>query len=130
MAQAFGMPAFPVDTHIWRLAMRWGLSAPGSTVLHVERDLKALFPEEAWSSLHLQFIFFGRQHCAAVRHDAATCPICSWAGVEMAAAEGAAASTPRKVAPGSAAKLPRNVTPAKRERAAPVAAARALPTTP
>lgn len=78
MAQAFGQPAFPVDTHIHRLAARWGLSA-GTTVERTERDLKRLFPSDAWSALHLQMIYFGRQHCPALRHDLTACPICSWA---------------------------------------------------
>lgn len=81
MAQAHGHPAFPVDTHIHRLAHRWGLSggAKRSTVDRTERDLKALFPEEAWNRVHLQIIFFGREHCPALRHDFDACPICSWA---------------------------------------------------
>ena len=79
MAQAFGVPAFPVDTHIFRLARRWGLSE-GSTVEKVEADLKAVFPTEAWNALHLQIIYFGREHCPALRHDAAVCPICAWTG--------------------------------------------------
>lgn len=80
MAQAFGVPAFPVDTHIHRLAWRWGLS-DGSTVERTEADLKALFRPELWNTLHLQIIYFGREHCPAQRHDHAACPICSWAGV-------------------------------------------------
>jgi endonuclease-3 len=76
--QAFGRPAFPVDTHIHRLAARWGLSS-GKSVVQTERDLKRLFPEEAWGRVHLQLIYFGREHCPAVGHDAAACPICSWA---------------------------------------------------
>lgn len=80
MAQAFGVPAFAVDTHIHRLAARWGLS-DGSTVEKTERDLKALFPREAWIPLHLKIILFGREHCPALRHDPTRCPICSWAGV-------------------------------------------------
>lgn len=79
MAQAFGVPAFPVDTHIYRLARRWGLSR-GNTVEKVEADLKRLFPRDAWNRLHLQIIFFGREHCPARGHDPAVCPICSWAG--------------------------------------------------
>ncbi len=79
MAQAFGVPAFPVDTHIHRLAERWGLS-DGSSVERTERDLKRLFPEQAWNKLHLQIIYFGREHCPALRHEVARCPICSWAG--------------------------------------------------
>ena len=78
MSQAFGVPAFPVDTHIHRLAARWGLSS-GKNVVQTERDLKALFPESAWNRLHLQIIFFGREHCPARGHDLSTCPICSWA---------------------------------------------------
>ena len=78
MAQAFGIPAFPVDTHIHRLAWRWGLSS-GKNVEQTERDLKALFPESAWNRLHLQIIFFGRQYCPARAHKAQECPICSWA---------------------------------------------------
>jgi endonuclease-3 len=78
MSQAFGLPAFPVDTHIHRLARRWGLS-DGSSVEHTERDLKAAFPEDTWNRRHLQMIFFGREHCPALRHDFAACPICSFA---------------------------------------------------
>jgi endonuclease III len=78
MSQAFGAPAFPVDTHIYRLAARWGLS-DGSSVARTERDLKRLFPPESWNTLHLQIIYFGRQHCPALRHDLTRCPICSWA---------------------------------------------------
>jgi endonuclease-3 len=78
MAQAFGVPAFPVDTHIHRLAERWGLSS-GKNVETTERDLKALFPEDTWNRVHLQIIFFGREHCPALHHDMASCPICGWA---------------------------------------------------
>ena len=78
MAQAFGEPAFPVDTHIHRLAGRWGLSRARS-VEEVERDLKRAFPEDRWNALHLQIIYFGRSHCPARGHDPARCPICSWA---------------------------------------------------
>jgi endonuclease-3 len=78
MAQAFGVPAFPVDTHIHRLAARWGLS-DGRSVEQTERDLKKTFPEESWNKLHLQIIYFGRQYCPALRHDEDGCPICSWA---------------------------------------------------
>ena len=78
MAQAFGHPAFPVDTHIHRLAGRWGLS-PARNVAQVERDLKKVFPTRTWHDRHLQIIFFGREHCPARGHDFATCPICSWA---------------------------------------------------
>ncbi len=78
MVQAFGEPAFPVDTHIHRLAGRWGLSR-ARNVTETERDLKALFPRERWGDRHLQIIYFGREHCPALRHDPAGCPICSWA---------------------------------------------------
>jgi len=81
LAQAFGVPAFPVDTHIHRLAARWGLSN-GTNVERTERDLKAVFPKESWNDLHLQIIFFGREHCPARWHDLSTCPICSWAATK------------------------------------------------
>lgn len=78
MSQAFGVPAFPVDTHIHRLAGRWGLSR-ARNVVEVERDLKRLYPESAWRDLHLQMIYFGRAYCPARNHDFVACPICSWA---------------------------------------------------
>jgi endonuclease-3 len=78
MSQAFGVPAFPVDTHIHRLAARWGLS-DGSKVEKTELDLKTVFPAETWNRRHLQIIYFGREYCPALRHDLTTCPICSWA---------------------------------------------------
>ena len=78
MTQAFGEPAFPVDTHIHRLAARWGLST-GKSVEQTERDLKKLFPPEEWGKRHLQIIYFGRQFCPARGHDLMECPICSWA---------------------------------------------------
>ncbi len=78
MAQAFGEPAFPVDTHIHRLAGRWQLSRAGS-VEQTERDLKAVFPRDRWNTLHLQIIYFGRRYCPARGHVPAECPICSWA---------------------------------------------------
>jgi endonuclease III len=81
MNQAFGLPAFPVDTHIHRLAARWGLSS-GKNVEHTERDLKRLFPQEAWGKAHLQIIYFGREHCPALYHDLGACPICAWAASE------------------------------------------------
>ncbi|MAI09552.1 MAG: endonuclease III [Euryarchaeota archaeon] len=81
MAQAFGVPAFPVDTHIHRLAARWGLSN-GTNVERTERDLKAVFPKERWNDLHLQIIFSGREHCPARWHDLSTCPICRWAATK------------------------------------------------
>ena len=76
--QAFGLPAFPVDTHIHRLAARWGLSS-GKNVEETERHLKRLVPEEHWGKAHLQIIYFGREHCPALYHDLDACPICSWA---------------------------------------------------
>jgi endonuclease-3 len=86
MSQAFGHPAFPVDTHIHRLAARWGLSN-GVNVERTERDLKEVFPEEAWNRLHLQIIYFGREHCPARSHDLASCPICSWAATKKRIAQ-------------------------------------------
>ncbi len=78
MAQAFDVPAFPIDTHIHRLAGRWQLSR-ARNVEETERDLKAVFPRDRWNVLHLQIIYFGRQYCPALRHVPAQCPICSWA---------------------------------------------------
>ena len=75
MAQAFGVPAFPVDTHIHRLAQRWGLSN-GLSVEQTERDLKRLFPRDAWNRLHLQIIFYGRDFCTARGCDGTVCPLC------------------------------------------------------
>jgi len=77
MTQAFGEPAFPVDTHIHRLAKRWGLSK-GKDVKQTEADLKKLFPKEDWGKRHLQLIYFGRQYCPARNHDESGCPVCSW----------------------------------------------------
>jgi endonuclease-3 len=78
MAQAFKVPAFPVDTHIHRLATRWGLTN-GTNVVRTEKDLKAIFPRNLWNKLHLQIIFFGREHCPARGHNLKLCPICGWA---------------------------------------------------
>lgn len=75
MSQAFGVPAFPVDTHIHRLAQRWGLTS-GKSVVQTERDLKRLFPEEYWNRLHLQIIFYGREYCTARGCDGTVCEIC------------------------------------------------------
>ena len=75
MAQAFGVPAFPVDTHIHRLAQRWGLTN-GRNVVQTERDLKRLFPESSWNDLHLQIIFYGREFCTARTCDGMVCEIC------------------------------------------------------
>jgi endonuclease-3 len=79
MSQAFGFPAFPVDTHIHRLATRWGLTN-GKNVEQTEKDLKRLIPEEKWNKVHLQIIYFGRQYCPARGHRIADCPICSVVG--------------------------------------------------
>jgi len=78
MVQAFGEPAFPVDTHIHRLAGRWGLSRARNVAM-TERDLKRLYPPQDWGKRHLQLIGFGREQCPARGHDFAACPICSWA---------------------------------------------------
>jgi endonuclease-3 len=75
MSQAFGVPAFPVDTHIHRLAQRWKLSS-GRNVVQTEKDLKKLFPKEHWNQLHLRIIFYGREHCTAHSCDGTTCEIC------------------------------------------------------
>ncbi len=79
MAQCFGLPTFPVDTHIHRLIYRWGLSN-GKSVEQTERDCKRLFPKERWNDLHLQIIYFGRQYCPARGHTWITCPLCSRIG--------------------------------------------------
>jgi endonuclease III len=81
LSQAFGQPTFPVDTHIHRLAARWGLSR-GRTADHTERDLRRIFPESSWNRLHLQIIYFGREHCPALHHDLDDCPICAWAATK------------------------------------------------
>ena len=75
MSQAFGVPAFPVDTHIHRLAQRWGLSS-GKSVVQTETDLKRLFPESSWNKLHLQIIFYGREYCTARICDGTKCDLC------------------------------------------------------
>ena len=76
LIQGFGLPAFPVDTHIHRCAKRWGLSS-GKNVEETERDLKRIFPQECWNKLHLQIIYFARKYCPARGHDPKNCPICS-----------------------------------------------------
>lgn len=81
MSQAFGVPAFPVDTHIHRLAYRWGLTN-GKNVVQTEKDLKKVFSRDLWNKLHLQIIFFGREYCPARGHKPETCPICSKYGVK------------------------------------------------
>ena len=95
MAQAFGVPAFPVDTHIHRLAQRWGLTS-GKNVAQTEADLKKLFPKESWNKLHLQIIFFGREYCPARRHDLDGCPICGWAATQKRKDEEAKRDRPKK----------------------------------
>lgn len=86
MCQAFGLPAFPVDTHIHRLAARWGLSN-GKNVVKTEEDLKSLFPEDTWIRRHLQIIYFGREYCPARGHDLGRCEICGWAATKKRIAE-------------------------------------------
>jgi endonuclease-3 len=81
MCQAFDQPAFPVDTHIHRLAARWGLS-DGKNVAKTEADLKKVFPEDTWIRRHLQIIYFGREHCPARGHDLSQCEICGWAATK------------------------------------------------
>ena len=81
IAQAFNRPAFPIDTHIHRLAHRWGLTR-GKTVEHTERDLKKVFPEDRWADAHLKIIYFGREYCPAQYHELAECPICGWAATQ------------------------------------------------
>jgi endonuclease-3 len=94
--QAFGHPAFPVDTHIHRLAGRWGLSRARNVAM-TERDLKKLFAEADWGAVHLQLIYFGREHCPARGHDFSACPICSWAASKACIArETRAAARPRR----------------------------------
>ena len=97
MSQAFGVPAFPVDTHIHRCAARWGLSN-GKNVETTERDLKSVFPRDSWNRLHLQIIFFGREYCPARSHDLTTCPICGWAATKKRIAE-EAKKLPRRMRP-------------------------------
>jgi endonuclease III len=84
MAQAFQVPAFPVDTHIHRLAQRWGLSS-GKSVEQTEKDLKKLFAPELWNKLHLQIIYYGRKYCPARGHDPQACPICKAVSKKKAA---------------------------------------------
>ncbi|MCA9561572.1 MAG: endonuclease III [Myxococcales bacterium] len=95
LTQAFGVPAFPVDTHIHRLAARWGLSS-GKNVVTTERDLKKLFPRDTWNRRHLQIIYFGREDCPALYHDLSGCPICSWAASKKRIAEEAAQDQARR----------------------------------
>ncbi len=103
MAQAFGIPAFPVDTHIHRLARRWGLS-DGSSVERTEQDLKRVFPRDTWTRRHLQIIYFGREYCPAQRHDFAGCPICSFAATKKQALLEASARRRTTVRPATSAR--------------------------
>jgi endonuclease-3 len=113
LSQAFGQPAFPVDTHIHRLAARWGLSR-GRTPDHTEMDLRRAFPEDSWNRLHLQMIYFGREHCPALYHDLSACPICGWAATQGRIASERARRRRVKVAkPAEAAKRVKAAKPAK-----------------
>jgi endonuclease-3 len=106
LMQAFGEPAFPVDTHIHRLAQRWGLG--GRTVEETEAMLKAVFQDSSsWAELHVRMILFGREYCPAVKHDMETCPICSWAAVPEALR--ANKRSPRKFVPIGRAKNPAHI---------------------
>eukprot|EP01026_Neomeris_dumetosa_P082196 TRINITY_DN9361_c1_g1_i1.p1 TRINITY_DN9361_c1_g1~~TRINITY_DN9361_c1_g1_i1.p1 ORF type:complete len:266 (-),score=9.53 TRINITY_DN9361_c1_g1_i1:65-784(-) len=78
MCQVFKKPAFPVDTHIHRLSKRWGLTSPQASVQQTEKDLKMIFSQDIWHTLHLQMIYFGREYCQARKHEVKECPICSW----------------------------------------------------
>ena len=95
MSQWYGHPAFPVDTHIHRLASRWGLSN-GKSVKQTEKDLKKIFPKESWNKLHLQIIFFGREFCPARNHDLSTCRICCWAATKKRILEESNSSPKKK----------------------------------
>lgn len=105
MCQAFGQDAFPVDTHIHRLAERWGLS-DGRNVVKTEADLKALFPPAKWKKLHLQMIYYGREHCPARHHDAAACLICSEHSPQARRKPAAKAKAPAAKRPARKAKSP------------------------
>ncbi len=112
LVQAFGIPAFPVDTHIHRLAARWGLS-DGRSVERTEADLKALFPRETWAKRHLQMIYFGREHCPALRHEPSRCPICSFASVASAEAPAKPAKPAKTAKPAKSRAAPKDA-PKKR----------------
>lgn len=117
VSQAFGEPAFPVDTHIHRLAERWGLS-DGSNVERTEADLKRLFPKDCWRTLHVQIILYGREHCPALGHDPLRCEICSFAAPKSVLREAArkqAAAKPAKAA-GARTKSPAPRKPTRRAR--------------
>jgi len=133
MSQAFGVPAFPVDTHIHRLATRWGLTN-GKNVETTEADLKAVFPEDTWNAVHLQIIYFGRGQCPAKSHDMNDCPICSWAApVEaraLSAVFGAKAKAVAAKEAKAAAKAGHSVTKTKHKKPAkPKGAAKAVTAT-
>ncbi len=95
MAQAFGHPAFPVDTHIHRLATRWGLTN-GKNVVTTEVDCKKAFPKDRWNDMHLKIIYFGREYCPALYHDLLECPICAWAASKKIIAAEARADRERR----------------------------------
>ena len=94
LAQAFDVPSFPVDTHIHRLAARWGLSN-GRNVVQTENDLRKVFPRDTWNRRHLQIIYFGREYCPARGHDLSSCPICGWAATQKRIQEEASGTVKR-----------------------------------
>jgi endonuclease-3 len=115
MAQAFQAAAFPVDTHIHRLAGRWQLSR-ARTVQEVERDLKAAFPRDRWSTLHLQIIYFGRTYCPARGHVPSQCPICSWAMSKARATAELRQGLSKPVRPATPSRKPRLASPTRTTR--------------
>jgi len=115
LVQAFGIPALPVDTHIHRLAARWGLS-DGKNVEKTERDLKAVFAREDWARLHLSMIYFGREYCPARGHDLSTCPICSWAATKKRIAEEARSGGGGPVSRKAVSRVRKSSSPARRGR--------------
>lgn len=88
MLHAFNEPALPVDTHVHRLALRWGLAPPDASVAATEAVLKRLFPRETWGDVHLRMVLFGREACPARGHDPARCPVCAWAAAPAEAGAG------------------------------------------
>ena len=115
LVQAFGVPALPVDTHIHRLAARWGLS-DGKNVEKTERDLKAVFAREDWARLHLSMIYFGREYCPARGHDLSTCPICGWAATKKRIAEEARSGGGGPVSRKAVSRVGKSASPARRGR--------------
>jgi endonuclease-3 len=115
LVQAFGVPALPVDTHIHRLAARWGLS-DGQNVEKTERDLKAVFAREDWARLHLSMIYFGREYCPARGHDLSTCPICNWAATKKRIAEEARSGGGGPVSRKAVSRARKSSSPARRGR--------------